>query len=202
MLRVLSDLVARRGVGKSPNPSKVYFAWVARHAVEFCVMDQAVAAASMDSTGWLSTSLWYTGKEALDAPGATKLDTLDKVSSRGSESGSSAAGAPGQRAGAPRLRFRYASPFWWNTARRMQPQITGPLHLMIVICLVFTSGFFGHALAYTWYGEASTYYQSSGETFPYESLYWRFAIVDFVCTFVMGLGFPFLVSVFLPHLYR
>lgn len=42
VLRVLSDLTARKHAGLR-SPSKVHFVWVARHAIEFCVMDLAVA---------------------------------------------------------------------------------------------------------------------------------------------------------------
>ncbi|KAL6785949.1 FRE1C [Auxenochlorella protothecoides x Auxenochlorella symbiontica] len=201
VLSVLSDLVARRAQGKATGPHRVFFVWAARHAVEFCVLDLSVAAASMSSDGWLSTSLFYTGKEPLLAANQhEKLDSLEKVSSRGSESGSEP--RAGGAAKAKPLTFPRASPFRWNRARRMQPQTTGPWHLAIVTGLVFFGGFVGQALSYTWYGEWQTHYQSLGEALPYNPFFWKQAAVNCIVFCVIGLGFPFLVAVFLPNLYR
>ncbi|KAL6785951.1 FRE1D [Auxenochlorella protothecoides x Auxenochlorella symbiontica] len=201
VLRVLSDLVARRAQGKATGPHRVFFVWAARHAVEFCVMDLAVAGASLNSDGWLSTSLFYTGKEPLRASDLhEKLDSLEKVSSRGSESGSEP--RAGADAGAKPLTFPLASPFWWNRARKLQPQATGPLHLAIITALTFFGGFVGQFVTYSWYAEMATHYASIGGSYPYLEYYWRQGALSAFGVMVGALGLPFLTAVFLPGLYR
>lgn len=168
------------------------------------------------------------------------------MSSQGSDSSDPRPGEAKPRA--TYARFPLASPFFWNMARKMQPQITGPIHHAIVVGLVFFGAFVGRELAYNWYGE----WLSAGQPTPYHDLYWRVSLgkcdglesggcfdwvvehkgfgrwvvkiltklanhplphhlpshsfqlsgVDFLCFFVVGLGFPFLFGVFLPHLFR
>ncbi|KAL6785957.1 FRE1F [Auxenochlorella protothecoides x Auxenochlorella symbiontica] len=203
VLRVLSDLVARRAQGKATGPRRVHFVWVARHAIEFCGLDCAVADAAMNADGWLAASLYYTGREPLPAskePRAT--GALEKPSSHDSDTRSEELPTIKGADSTIPASFPLASPFWWNRVRKLQPQATGPLHLAIVTALTFFGGFVGHFVTYSWTAEWETHYASLGEEPDMRPIEWRNAALASFGVIVGGLGLSFFLAIFIPGLVR
>ncbi|KAL6785954.1 FRE1E [Auxenochlorella protothecoides x Auxenochlorella symbiontica] len=203
VLRVLSDLVARHAQGETPSPRRVYFVWAARNAVEFCVLDRAVAGAAMSADGWMEVSLYLTSQQPLHTSMEMKASAaLEKLSSQGSDSGSDRLPKLVAADSTIPASFPLASPFWWNRVRKLQPQATGPLHLAIVTALTFFGGFVGHFVTHSWTAELEAHAASLGEDPDLNYIEWRNAALASFGFFVGGLGFPFLLAVFLPNLYR
>ncbi|KAK9858883.1 hypothetical protein WJX84_000055 [Apatococcus fuscideae] len=215
MMGILRDLVARAESQSGRVPSRVYLLWSARTQSEFAVLHRSIAAATNIKAPsghgqWLTIELHATSpinmpimtesgrfKDELDAKPTTvteeHLADPKNFKDRYSPTNTSPDGFLADLTPTvSKTSFRHASPYFFNSPRKMLPKYFGWFHFALVHLFVFLGGFLGLILSRAYNAEIACTRVGLGVN----KYSWQAGLLEIVCMILGALGPAYLLLVF------
>ncbi|KAK9863542.1 hypothetical protein WJX84_001756 [Apatococcus fuscideae] len=216
IMGILRDLVTRAEQKTGRIPVRVHLLWSARTQSEFAILHRSIAAATNikaidGKSQWLTIELHSTSPTALPilASDGTFKDELDVKPASGmaheyvnSSKGFKDRYSPTEGATegfladltptVAKTSFRHASPYFFNSPRKMLPKYFGWTHFALVHLFVFLGGFLGLLLGRSYFAEITCTRVGLGSG----KYSWQAGLIDIVCMVLGALGPAYLLLVF------